>query len=193
MKKLLASILSIIIILPISSIVSAANGDVAGYIYSTDILACKNTGISSGSIYYWFKDKDEVFLDAAEYGLSKVTDEVFNFAFKNINNIEALLEAFPAKLMEYKRELRFIFQLATSTQYGDKMRLMADKLDFIYDAYAMKLSEKLDCEYEKLQPFIYLFVSASLDYITWEDKYKMEKQLKALQNVMMSLKYINQE
>ena len=37
MKKLLASILSIIIILPISSIVSAANGDVAGYIYSTDI------------------------------------------------------------------------------------------------------------------------------------------------------------
>lgn len=154
---------------------------------------CKNTGISSGSIYYWFKDKDEVFLDAAEYGLSKVTDEVFNFAFKNINNIEAMLEAFPAKLMEYKRELRFIFQLATSTQYGDKMRLMADKLDFIYDAYAMKLSAKLDCEYEKLQPFIYLFVSASLDYITWEDKYKMEKQLKALQNVMMSLKYINQE
>ena len=30
---------------------------------------------------------------------------------------------------------------------------MADKLDFIYDAYAMKLSEKLGCEYEKLQPF----------------------------------------
>ena len=104
-----------------------------------------------------------------------------------------MLESFPAKLMECKRELRFIFQLATSTQYGDKMRLMADKLDFIYDAYAMKLSAKLDCEYEKLQPFIYLFVSASLDYITWEDKYKMEKQLKALQNVMMSLKYINQE
>lgn len=42
MKKLLASILSIIIILPISSIVSAANGDVAGYIYSTDILAYVN-------------------------------------------------------------------------------------------------------------------------------------------------------
>ena len=42
MKKLLASILSIIIILPISSIVAAANGDVAGYIYSTDILAYVN-------------------------------------------------------------------------------------------------------------------------------------------------------
>lgn len=42
MKKLLASILSIMIILPISSTVLAANGDVAGYIYSTDILAYVN-------------------------------------------------------------------------------------------------------------------------------------------------------
>ena len=42
MKKLLASILSIMIILTISSTVLAANGDVAGYIYSTDILAYIN-------------------------------------------------------------------------------------------------------------------------------------------------------
>ena len=42
MKKLLASILSIMIILSISSTVLAANGDVAGYIYSTDILAYVN-------------------------------------------------------------------------------------------------------------------------------------------------------
>ena len=42
MKKLLASILSIMIILPISSTVLAANGDVAGYIYSTDIIAYVN-------------------------------------------------------------------------------------------------------------------------------------------------------
>lgn len=42
MKKLLASILSIIILLPISSTVLAANGDVVGHIYSTDILAYVN-------------------------------------------------------------------------------------------------------------------------------------------------------
>ena len=42
MKKLLASILSVIVILPTSSTVLAANGDVAGYIYSTDILAYIN-------------------------------------------------------------------------------------------------------------------------------------------------------
>ena len=31
---------------------------------------CEETGISSGSIYYWFKDKDETVLDSAEYGLT---------------------------------------------------------------------------------------------------------------------------
>lgn len=148
---------------------------------------CEETGISSGSIYYWFKDKDEAVLDSAEYGLNVVTDKLFNYVFSHIEDIKEVINSFPDKLMEYKKELRFIYQVTTSNQYGDRMRLIADKLDFTYDAYAMKLSERLGCEYEVLQSFVYLFISATLDYIVWEDKGKVSREMNAIYNALKLL------
>lgn len=40
------------------------------------------TGMTSSSLYYWFKDKDEILLDATEYGLKKVLGALFAYAMK---------------------------------------------------------------------------------------------------------------
>lgn len=145
---------------------------------------CEETGISSGSIYYWFKDKDETILDSAEYGLTVVTNELFNYVFSHIDDVGKVLKSFPEKLMEYKKELRFIYQITTSNQYGERMRLIADKLDSVYIAYAEKLSKTLNCDFEKLLPLVYLFISATLDYVVWEDKTKMEEELHAIHEIL---------
>ena len=145
---------------------------------------CEETGISSGSIYYWFKDKDEAVLDSAEYGLTAVTNELFDYVFSHIDDVGYVLKTFTQKLMEYKKELRFIYQVTTSNQYGERMRTIADKLDSVYITYAEKLSKSLNCDSEKLLPIVYLFISATLDYVVWEDKAKMEHELQAIYDIL---------
>lgn len=141
---------------------------------------CQETGISSGSIYYWFKDKDEVILETSEYGLNMIAERLYSYAYTHIQNIKEVINGFPYELMKYKNELRFIYQVTMSNQYGDKMRLAADKLNLIYDAFSIKLAEKLNCTYEQCQPFVYLFISTVLDYIVWDDQRKIEKELNAI-------------
>ena len=141
---------------------------------------CEETGISSGSIYYWFKDKDEAVLDSAEYGLTVVTNKLFDYVFSHIDDVGNVLKTFPEKLMEYKKELRFIYQVTTSNQYGERMRMIADRLDSVYVAYSEKLSKSLNYDSKKLLPIVYLFISATLDYVVWEDEAKMEHELKAI-------------
>ena len=64
------------------------------------------------------------------------------------------------------------------------MRTIADKLDSVYITYSEKLSKSLNCDSEKLLPIVYLFISATLDYVVWEDEAKMEHELKAIYNFL---------
>ena len=47
---------------------------------------CKEIGVLSGSIYYWFEGRDEMILNATFYELKNVTEDLFNFAFANTSN-----------------------------------------------------------------------------------------------------------
>ena len=148
---------------------------------------CEETGISSGSIYYWFNNKDEVILDTTEYGLTVVTNKLFDYAFGHIADIREVIQTFPDELMKYKNELRFIYQVTTSSQYGYAMRKMVDKLDITYDAYAKKLSSYMEYNYETLRPFVYLFISAAFDYIVWEDEKKIAMELNTIYKAITAL------
>ncbi len=149
---------------------------------------CEETGISSGSIYYWFKNKEELVLDSTEYGLHGVTNMLFDYVFAHIDDIKEVISSFPDKLMVYKRELRFIYQVTTSNKYGDRMRSVADKLDRVYITYAQKLSESLNCNFNELLPIVYLFISATLDYIVWEDRTKVKCEMQSIYSTLKTFR-----
>ena len=49
--------------------------------------------------------------------------------------------------------------------------------NFIYDKYTHRLSQLLDCNAQLLKPLVYLFISAVLDYMIWDEKEKSQMQL----------------
>lgn len=137
------------------------------------------TEMSASSIYYWFKDKEEIVVDATKYGLNLVADELFGYVRQGIKNgdIIKLLRNFPDIIMKYKLELRFVYQVATSPQYGEKIRSMTEELDDRYDECAKKLSKQLNMPYKKLRVLISLITSVILDYIVWEEREKINVEL----------------
>lgn len=141
---------------------------------------CEETGISSGSIYYWFKDRNEMILDCSKYGLVKVINEMFDYALLNSDDLMFLLNKFSDEVMKFKKELRFLYQVVMSERYGAEMRKMADTLKSNYDLYGQRLARKRNIPYEKLKPYVYMFISSILNYIFWEDYEMMQTEFECI-------------
>lgn len=137
----------------------------------------KGTRLAQGSLYYWFGDKTNIICECTEYGLKKVADKIFEYVFENMNDLSWFFSDCLNEIGKYKRELRFIYQMAASPVYGEAIRKKGHDLNFIYDKYTRKLSGILGCDEEILRPLVYLFISAVLDYVIWEEKEKSQFQL----------------
>lgn len=148
---------------------------------------CKETGLGMGSIYYWFENKDNLIVNATEWGLHSVVGELFEYVYKYIDNLECVVITFSEVAMKYKRELRFIYQVAASTQYDDEIRNIVKNSSSKYEKYADTMSKHFNCNKNEILPFVHLFVSAVLDYVIWLDKDKLEIELAAIYKAIKSI------
>lgn len=148
---------------------------------------CEETGIAMSSAYYWFKNKDDMILNATAWGLDNVATRLFDYVFKYIDNLEIVIIAFSEYAMKYKNELRFVYQVVTSNKYGSEIRPIANRLLNIYDGYSEKISEHFHCNKQEVTPYVYLFVSAILDYVIWNDKVKLEAELACVYKAIKNL------
>lgn len=87
--------------------------------------------IVQGTLYYWFKDKTGIVCEAAQYGLKTVTDEIFEYVFASLNDLKGFFANCLDEISKYKKELRFIYQLAASPVYGEKIRKTGKDFNFI--------------------------------------------------------------
>lgn len=145
---------------------------------------CKDTGIVQGSLYYWFSDKMTIICKATEYGLKKVTDEIFEYVFSKIDNLSDLFENCLDYIEEYKKDLRFICQMIASPVYGEKIREDGKYFKTMYDRYAVELSEHLGYDLKKVKPIVYIVVSAVLDYAIWDDKENAKTKIDFISSII---------
>lgn len=140
------------------------------------------TGMTASSLYYWFTDKDEIVLDATEFGMREILGELFAYATKHINNFQEMVAGFPNVVKKNSAALRVVFQIAASPKYGDQTTEISDKLLGLYDDYAMKLSKQIGVPYEKTRLIVDLAVSCVIDAVIWKEWNKLNSQLKYLFN-----------
>lgn len=139
---------------------------------------CRGTGISQGTLYYWFGDKSNLICEVTEYGLKKVMDNIFEYIFFSLNDLYGFFNTFLNEIDKYKDDLRFIYQMAASHKYGEKLREIGHGINKMYDEYVYRLAQKFECSERSLQPLVYLFISAILDYVIWDEKEMTKIQLK---------------
>ena len=148
---------------------------------------CRETKISSGSMYYWFDGKDDIYISAAKYGVGYVVDEIFKYIFKSMKSIDLFFDNFISEIDKYKNELRLVFQITTSPVFGPRMREKAEDFKVIYEDYINKLGQFLGCGAEKMEPIIYMLISVTVDYVTWEDTPVTRMQLDFLKQTVKNM------
>lgn len=131
---------------------------------------CRETKLAQSSLYHWFENKDEIWISAGKYGLSKVVDALFGFTFNHTDKIEEYFNSFLDEVDKYKEELRLAVQITTSPVYGARMRGKSRDFRVFYAKYAQKIMNEFGCSELQANIFIYTIISVVIDYVVWDDK-----------------------
>ena len=133
------------------------------------------TGMTASSLYYWFKDKDEIVIKSTEYGMRKIVDSLLDIAHKTFD-LDTFCDKFPEYAKEHSAPLRLIFQITTSPKYSKAIVPLSEGVTKRCDNLATELSNNLHIPYDELRAILDLFTSALVDCIIWEewDKFKRE-------------------
>ena len=141
---------------------------------------CHETGLSQSSLYYWFENKDDIWISAGKYGISKVVDELFAFTFNHTNDIREYFDTFLDEVEKHKYDLRLAIQITTSPVFGGRMRDKAKDFRLLYEKYAHELISIFGCSYEQAEIFIYSIIAFVIDYALWDDRDKTQMLLENL-------------
>jgi len=141
---------------------------------------CREAKLSQSSLYYWFENKDDIWISAGKYGLSKVVDALFVFTLNHTDNVRKYFDTLLQEVEKYKYELRLSLQITTSPIFGKRMRDKSKDFRLLYESYANKLISIFNCSYEQAETFIYSIIAFVIDYAIWDDGDKTQMLLENL-------------
>lgn len=142
---------------------------------------CREAKLAQSSLYYWFENKDDIWISAGKYGISKVVDALLAFTLNHTSTIHTYFETLLDEVEKYKYELRLAIQITTSPLYGDRMREKTMDFRQWYEAYAHKLVSIFNCTYAQAETFVYSIIAYVIDYAIWDDRDKTQMLLANLQ------------
>ncbi len=138
---------------------------------------CREVKLSQSSLYYWFENKDDIWISAGKYGLSKVVDALLVFTFNHLDKIQEYFDTLLDEVEKYKYELRLALQITTSPVFGKRMRDKSKDFRLLYERYANELISIFNCTYDQAETFIYSIIAYVIDYAIWDDRDKTQMLL----------------
>ena len=138
---------------------------------------CKETKLAQSSLYYWFENKDDIWIAAGKYGLSKVVDALFDFTLNHTDNARKYFDTLLDEVEKYKYELRLALQITTSPVFGERMREKSKDFRILYERYAEKIIGIFGCTPHQAEVFIYTIIACVIDYAIWDDGEKTQMLL----------------
>lgn len=140
---------------------------------------CKSKRLSQSSLYYWFKDKDDIWISAGKYGCEKVALSVLDHTIDHVNDVNTYFETLFDEVDKYKDDLRLVVQLTTSPVFGEAMRHTMYSFNPMYERYGLRLMEMSGCTPVQAETFIYTVIAIIVDYVIWDDREKSKMLLDA--------------
>lgn len=141
---------------------------------------CREAKLAQSSLYYWFENKDDIWISAGKFGISKVVDALLDFTLNHTNDIRKYFDTLLDEVEKYKYELRLAIQITTSPVFGKRMRDKAKDFRLWYEKYAGELMKIFNCTYLQAETFIYSIIAYVIDYAIWDDLDKTQMLLDGL-------------
>ena len=140
-------------------------------------------GVSSGTLYFYFDNLDDLILRSTEHCMRKVEDDFMEKAPKDVRDLQRFIEEIPRWTAEkHGSKYRLMYQVYTHPKYREHGRAFFDGVNRRYTEYAKQLEPKLGIPYTKITALIFVFIRACVHYALFEDEYYLKCQLDALKD-----------
>lgn len=141
----------------------------------------KACGITSGSLYVYFNDLDDLVVQSTAYCMSKVEDEFMAKAPVNVYDLERFIDEIPYwTAKNHGKKYRLMYQIYTNPKYIEFGKKFFEGVNERYTNYAKLLEPKINLPYTVIVPFIFILIRASVHFAMFEDEYYLKAQIKVL-------------
>lgn len=141
----------------------------------------KACGISSGSLYTYFDDLDDLIVQAAAHCMSEVEEEFMEKAPKSAEEIIPFIDEIPYwTAKKHGKKYRLMYQIYTHPKYIEHGKKFFAGVNERYTEYAKQLETRIGIPYNVITPLIFIFIRACVHYALFEDEYYLKTQLEVL-------------
>lgn len=145
----------------------------------------KYCGCNPATLYTYFKDLDDLIIQATEHCMSKVEDDFMTKAPQNLAELEKFIEEIPYWTKEkHGKKYRLMYQVYTHPKYREYGKKFFEGVNKRYTEYAKQLENKINIPYDITTPLIFILIRACVHYALFEDEFYLKTQLKVLKEIL---------
>lgn len=152
----------------------------------------KSCNLTSGSLYTYFDNLDDLIIESTEFCMTKVENDYMEKVKKDfdknnysINDLIKLVDDIPFwTARNHGKKYRLMYQVYTHPKYIEHGKKFFEGVNERYTEYAKLLEIKLGVSYKVLLPFIFMLVRASVHYSLFEDEFYLKSQMNLIKNII---------
>lgn len=150
-------------------------------------MLAKYCNCTSGNLYVYFENLDDLIIQSTSFCMSKVEDEFMSKAPQNPAELDKFIDEIPYwTAREHGKKYRLMYQIYTHPKYMEYGKKFFEGVNERYKEYAQSLEKGLGIPAETLTPLIFILIRACVHYAMFEDEYYLKSQIQVLkQSVQM--------
>ncbi len=142
-------------------------------------------GCTTGNLYAYFKNLDELIIESTAHCMAKVEDDFMAKAPTDAEDVIRFIEEIPYwTAKKHGKKYRLMYQVYTHPKYIEYGKKFFKGVDKRYTEYAKLLEPKLGIPCDVLTPFIFILVRACVHYAMFEDEYYLKSQTEILKQTV---------
>ena len=142
-------------------------------------------GCTTGNLYAYFKNLDELIIESTAHCMAKVEDDFMAKAPTDAEDVMRFIEESPyGTAKKHGKKYRLMYQVYTHPKYIEYGKKFFKGVDKRYTEYAKLLEPKLGIPCDVLTPLIFILVRACVHYAMFEDEYYLKSQTEILKQTV---------
>lgn len=148
----------------------------------------KACGISSGNLYSYFENLDDLIIKSTNYCMSKVENEFMAKAPRNAEDVMSFIDEIPYwTAREHGKKYRLMYQVYTQPKYIEHGKEFFEGVNKRYTQYAKELEKIIGLPYDVTTPLIFILIRACVHYALFEDEFYLQSELRLLKQTITML------
>lgn len=138
--------------------------------------------LQNAGLYYYFSNKDEAVIVCAEEAVRRLEAVITPYVLKDIQDFDMEMQWLQVKAKEMAPTMRFIVSVCINERYKEDMKPVVERLAERYNMYVDKLSDSLNCDKNEIKPYVYMMISAVVNYMIFSEDSLLESQINIFNN-----------